>query len=96
MPRVTTRQIKAARALLDWSQAGLAQASGLSVPTIKRIESGDGELGGRAGTVDRIVSALAGAGVTFVAEAGFVGVKLRQPGAPEVISLENLNASNDE
>jgi transcriptional regulator with XRE-family HTH domain len=95
--RVTTRQIKAARALLDWSQSELASASGLSVPTIKRIESKAGDVGGREGTVARIVSALEAAGAEFIPEnGGGVGVRLREGRKPETIALENLNASNDE
>ena len=95
--RVTTRQIKAARALLDWSQAELASASGLSVPTIKRIESKPGDVGGRADTAARVVSALEAAGAEFIPEnGGGVGVRLREGRKPETIAFENLNASNDE
>jgi transcriptional regulator with XRE-family HTH domain len=98
MPRVTTGQIKAARALLGWSQADLAGASGVSMPTVKRIESKGGELGGRADTAARIVVALEKAGAEFISEDGVggVGVRLRQGREPETIALENLNASNDE
>ena len=42
---ITIRQIKAARALLAWSQADLAKHSGVSEPTVARLESVDGELG---------------------------------------------------
>jgi transcriptional regulator with XRE-family HTH domain len=62
---VSTRQVKAARALLDWSQADLAKASGVSEPTIWRLEAADGELGGRADTVEKICRALERAGVEF-------------------------------
>jgi transcriptional regulator with XRE-family HTH domain len=96
-PRVTTRQIKAARALLGWSQTALATAAGLSVPTIKRIESKDGDLGGRPDTSARIVAALESAGAEFIPQdGGGVGVRLRGGRPPETIALENLNASNDE
>jgi transcriptional regulator with XRE-family HTH domain len=37
---INARQIKAARALLDWSQEDLANTSGLSIATIRKIESG--------------------------------------------------------
>jgi hypothetical protein len=43
------RQVKAARALLGWSQQDLARASGVSEPTIGRLEAADGVLGGRGG-----------------------------------------------
>ena len=97
-PRVTTGQIKAARALLGWSQSRLAEASGVSTPTVKRIESKGGELGGRADTAARVVVALEKAGAEFIAEdaGGGVGVRLRQGREAGTIPLENLNASNDE
>jgi transcriptional regulator with XRE-family HTH domain len=59
------RQIKAARALLGWSQSDLAQHSGVSEPTIARLESGEGQLGGREGTVRKIQAALEISGIEF-------------------------------
>lgn len=77
--KVSIRQVKAARALLAWSQGDLAKASGVSEPTIKRLEAGDGDLGGRASTVDAIRSALVAAGVEFIPEnGGGAGVRLRK------------------
>lgn len=76
---VTTRQIKAARALLGWSQAILAQRSGVSEPTIARLESEDGKLGGREGTAAKIRTAIEAAGVEFIEEnGGGLGVRLRK------------------
>lgn len=76
---ISTRQVKAARALLAWSQADLAKASQVSEPTIARLESQDGELGGRADTAAKIVAALEVAGVEFIAEnGGGPGVRLRK------------------
>jgi transcriptional regulator with XRE-family HTH domain len=63
--KVSIRQIKAARALLGWSQEELAQKAGVSLPTIKRLEAKDGELGGRADTSYKIRVALESAGVEF-------------------------------
>jgi transcriptional regulator with XRE-family HTH domain len=75
--KVSIRQIKAARALLGWSQADLAQQSGVSEPTVKRLESAEGEIGGRAATGASLVSALQQAGVEFIPEnGGGVGVRL--------------------
>jgi len=78
--KVSVRQVKAARALVGWSQAELASRSGISLPTIKRIEAEDaGELGGRADTAQAITAALESAGVIFVAENGEgPGVRLRK------------------
>ncbi len=70
--------VKAARALLGWSQEDLAAASGLSVPTIKRLEAVDGPLGGYPSTVDTIKSTLEAAGIEFLAGVdGGEGVRLR-------------------
>lgn len=77
--KVSIRQVKAARALLGWSQGDLARESGVSDPTIKRLEAGDGALGGRNETGDKIRSALEAAGVEFIAEnGGGAGVRLKK------------------
>lgn len=79
IPKVSIRQIKAARALLGWSQEDLAEAAEVSIPTIKRLEASDGPLGGRAETTTKIVSALSSAGIQFIEEnGGGVGVRLRK------------------
>jgi transcriptional regulator with XRE-family HTH domain len=76
---VTTRQVKAARALLGWSQADLADHSGISEPTVARLESMDGELGGREGTAKKIQHAIEAAGVEFIDEnGGGHGVRMRK------------------
>jgi transcriptional regulator with XRE-family HTH domain len=77
--KVSIRQIKAARALLDWSQEQLAAAAKISVPTIKRLEAKDGPLGGRSDTGKKIGTALQGAGIEFIDEnGGGAGVRLRR------------------
>ena len=77
--KVSTEQVKAARALLRWSQNDLATASGVSVPTIKRLEAATGQMGGRAETVDAIRQTLEAAGVEFIPEnGGGLGVRLRK------------------
>ncbi|NBC33646.1 MAG: helix-turn-helix domain-containing protein, partial [Alphaproteobacteria bacterium] len=80
MDKLSIGQIKAARALLDWGQAELAAASGVSEPTIQRLEAGSGRLGGRPATVAALVGALEAAGVAFIPEnGGGPGVRLRAP-----------------
>ena len=75
--KVSIRQVKAARALLGWSQEQLASHSGVSVPTIKRLEAQDGPLGGRIDTGEKIAKALEKAGIEFIAEnGGGPGVRL--------------------
>ncbi len=77
---ISVRQVKAARALLGWSQDDLAAKSGVSKPTVARLETAEGELGGYASTGDKIVAALESAGVEFIAEnGGGAGVRLRKP-----------------
>jgi predicted transcriptional regulator len=93
---VSIRQVKAARSLLAWSQGDLARASGVSEPTIARLESQDGSLLGRADTAQKIISAIESAGVIFVdANGEGCGVRLRKSRGG-VITVENLNAENDE
>src|SRR5512132_2770041 len=76
---VTTRQIKAARALLGWSQEDLAQHSSISEPTIARLESMDGPIAGRPNTAEKIRAALVRAGIEFIDEnGGGPGVRLRK------------------
>jgi transcriptional regulator with XRE-family HTH domain len=75
----TIRQIKAARALLGWSQCDLAERSGISEPTIARLESDEGKLGGRRGTAEKIRKAIESAGIEFIEEnGGGPGVRLRK------------------
>jgi transcriptional regulator with XRE-family HTH domain len=79
IPKVSIRQIKAARALLAWSQEELASAANISIPTIKRLEANDGPLGGRSETGDKIRQALQVGGVEFIDEnGGGPGVRLRK------------------
>ena len=76
---VSIEQVKAARALLRWSQQDLAAASGISLPTIKRLEAESGPLGGRNTTADAIRKTLEAAGVLFIEEnGGGAGVRLRK------------------
>lgn len=91
---ISIRQIKAARAMLAWSQGDLSVASGVSEPTIARLEAADGPLGGRSDTALKIISALEAAGVEFT-NGGQPGVRMRampEEGKP----TEQLNASNDD
>jgi|SRR6266567_232356 len=76
---VTVGQIKAARALLGWSQADLARESEVSEPTIARLESSGDRLGGRPETGEKLQSALENGGIEFLDEnGGGPGVRLRK------------------
>ena len=74
--KVSIPQIKAARALLGWTQDDLAARSGVSQPTIKRLEAEGGELGGRAETGTKIRRALEKAGIEFT-NSNSPGVRLK-------------------
>lgn len=80
--KITAEQLRAARSLIRWQQSELAAASGVSLPTIKRLEAMDGMLSGHATTIRALQAALEAAGVQFIPEnGGGVGVRLSKPGA---------------
>ena len=63
--------------MLDWSLSELAMASQVSVSAIKRVESG--AVPSSDPTVAKVQSALAGAGITFLADEGQgCGLRLTQ------------------
>lgn len=79
--KISIRQVKAARSLLGWSQDDLAEHSGVSKPTIGRLEATDTDdpIGGRPETGQALVAALEKAGVEFIPEnGGGAGVRLAQ------------------
>jgi transcriptional regulator with XRE-family HTH domain len=68
------------RGRLSWCQSDVAGHSGISKPTIARLESTDGELGGRGETVRKIRAALEASGIEFIEENGTgEGVRFRKP-----------------
>lgn len=74
-------QVRAARALLDWSQERLAEAAGVSVPTVKRFEAGSGPASATAESVVKIRGALEAAQIEFLSgisdTASGYGVRLK-------------------
>src|SRR6266481_4501421 len=77
---ITSELIRAARALLRWEQRDLAHASGVSLPTIKRLEVSPGPLAAYKSTVTALRRALEAAGVEFIHEnGGGAGVRFRKP-----------------
>ena len=78
---IDANQMKAARALVGMKQDELAQHTGLSVQTIKRMESLGTEKSS-AGNVQSVQKALEAAGVQFIPEnGGGAGVRLSKPRA---------------
>ena len=75
---LTAAQMRAARGLLDWSQAKLAEVSGTAQSTVKRMESAGPEKSS-VENIDKVSGALEAAGVEFIAEnGGGPGVRLRK------------------
>jgi transcriptional regulator with XRE-family HTH domain len=65
---MTAAQLRAARALLGIDQRQLAELSGLSVPTIQRMEASDGVIRGNVDSLMKLIGALEGAGLELLAE----------------------------
>ena len=59
-------QIRAARALVGWTAADLAKHSGVSYPTVQRMDAAKGQVSGRHETVEAIRRALEAAGIQFL------------------------------
>ena len=81
---ITAPQLRAARALLGVDQRRLAALSGLSVPTIQRMEASDGVIRGNVDSLMKLVSALVAAGIELIGEGaasqtGGRGVRLKAP-----------------
>lgn len=81
---ITAGQMRAARALLGIDQRGLAGLSGLSLPTIQRMEASDGVVRGNVDSLMKLVGALQEAGIELIAEGaissqGGRGVRLITP-----------------
>lgn len=76
---ITGDQIRAARGLLRWSAKDLAEASGVSLPTIQRMEAVSGLPSSLGATLISVKEALERAGVQFIPEnGGGVGVRFRE------------------
>lgn len=76
---ITAALMRAARGLLGWSQTDLATATGLSLPTIKRMEGTIGPGRSSADNVTAVRRAFENAGVEFIAEnGGGEGLRFRQ------------------
>jgi transcriptional regulator with XRE-family HTH domain len=94
---VEAAQVRAARALIGWSQAKLAETAGVPVPTIDEFETGVSKrIANEA--VDKMRAALEVAGVVFIPKngGGGIGVRRREALEGEYIGWNDLNASNDE
>ena len=86
--QITGRQIAAARSLAGISQADLAKAADISVPTLRRMEASDGSAAGLRNNVAAVRRTLETAGVIFIAPNGDgPGVRLRKQ---STYTLDNI------
>lgn len=63
---ITAAQLRAARALLGMDQRALAEASGLSLPTIQRMEASEDVIRGQVESLMKLIAALEAAGVELI------------------------------
>ncbi len=63
---ITAGQMRAARALLGIDQRRLAELSGLSLPTIQRMEASEGVIRGNVDSLMKLVGALDDAGIELI------------------------------
>jgi transcriptional regulator with XRE-family HTH domain len=80
--------MRAARALLGIDQKTLAELSGVSLPTIQRMEASAGNVRGIVDSLTKVVDAFNRSGVELIGEnarsdAGGRGVRLKEPGPPQ-------------
>jgi transcriptional regulator with XRE-family HTH domain len=67
---ITSGQMRAARALLGIDQRELAKRSGLSLPTIQRMEASGGVVRGNVDSLMKLIGALSANGVELIGEGG--------------------------
>jgi transcriptional regulator with XRE-family HTH domain len=65
---ITAGQMRAARALLALDQRDLAEQSGLSLPTIQRMEASEGVIRGNVDSLMKLIAALDAAGIELIGE----------------------------
>ncbi len=97
--KISIRQIKAARALLDWSQEQLADEAGASLAKMKQLQAEDAEIDAASGIGQKLLAALDKAGVSLIEENGeAVGVRLKTAAfaAAEAADITSAIAAMDE
>ncbi|MDR3423189.1 MAG: helix-turn-helix transcriptional regulator [Xanthobacteraceae bacterium] len=80
---ITSGQLRASRALLGIDQRTLAEAAGLSLPTIQRMEASDSVIRGNVDSLMKLVAALDALGIALISdntasETGGRGVRLKR------------------
>jgi len=65
---ITAAQMRAARALVGIDQRRLAELSGVSLPTIQRMEASEGTVRGVVDTLIKVIEAFDRAGVELIGD----------------------------
>lgn len=63
---ITSGQIRAARALLDWTRAELSERSGVGISALMRFESAVGVPSGQVKTLEAVRNTFETAGIEFI------------------------------
>lgn len=94
---IEAAQVRAARALIAWSQSKLAEAAGVPLSAVQHFETGAPDRPAEE-AIDKLRGALEAAGVVFIPKdgGGGIGVRRREALEGEYIGWNDLNASNDE
>jgi transcriptional regulator with XRE-family HTH domain len=84
---ITAAQMRAARALLGMDQKALAELSGVSLPTIQRMEASEGNVRGVVDTLTKVIEAFDRAGVDLIGDnavspGGGRGVRFKHANRP--------------
>jgi transcriptional regulator with XRE-family HTH domain len=91
---LTGEQVRAARALLSWSEERLADAACISPDAVRQFEGGGTTA--RHATSDVLRRVLEAAGAEFIADNGSVCVHFRKDPTEEGKRLEELNSESDD
>lgn len=96
---ITANQLRASRGLLGIGQKELADAVGLSVQTIQRMESSDGVIRGNVDSLTKLIVGLEAMGIELIGEnlasQGLGrGVRLLTPEAADTMADENSPAAH--
>ncbi len=95
---ITAAQMRAARALLGIDQKALAEMSGVSLPTIQRMEASTGNVRGIVDTLTKVVDALDLAGIELIGEnsqsnAVGRGVRLKEAAVSRMVARAEPDTS---
>jgi transcriptional regulator with XRE-family HTH domain len=95
---ITAAQLRAARVLLGIDQRRLAELSGLSVPTIQRMEASETMVRGNVDSLVKLITALEAAGIELIddgasSDGGGRGVRLTAGSGPVGTEPENRAAT---